>query len=129
MSGDSLKNKAKRTVWISNVDFSVNKDGLFGSFSTFGNILDIQLPEPQEKFSKNPHRGFGFIEYDNAQDASNAIDNMDMNILAGKVIKCNYAKPLKAAQMVGQGNRAIWSTEEWIQEYGKDSINKEDEQR
>ena len=94
-----------------------------------GNILDVQLPEPQEKFSKNPHRGFGFIEYDNAQDASNAIDNMDMNILAGKVIKCNYAKPLKAAQMVGQGNRAIWSTEEWIQEYGKDSINKEEEQR
>ena len=52
MTSESLKSKSKRTVWVSNIDLNLNKDGLFGQFSTSGNILDIQLPKPALKYSR-----------------------------------------------------------------------------
>lgn len=116
----SIKSKSERTVWVNNVAYNLNKDDLFNSFNLFGNILDIQLPPPQEKFSKLPHRGYGFIEFDDKVSASIAIDNMDLNVLSNQVIKCNYAKPLKAAQLTGENNKPIWSTEEWLHEFGTD---------
>lgn len=116
----SIKDKSQRTVWVNNISQSLNKDDLHASFHSFGNILDIQLPAPQEKFSKLPHRGYGFIEFDDKIAAATAIDNMDLNILSNNVIKCNYAKPLKAAHLTGESNKPIWSTQEWLHEYGKE---------
>ncbi|CAH1771454.1 5182_t:CDS:1, partial [Entrophospora sp. SA101] len=43
----------------------------------------------------NQHRGFGFIEFEEAEDAQAAIDNMNLSELYGKVIKVNLARPMK----------------------------------
>ena len=51
------------------------------------------------------HRGFGFVTFSSAGDAQDAIDNMDMNELQGKVLKVNIARPMKAQPQL-QGNRA-----------------------
>jgi RNA recognition motif-containing protein len=50
------------------------------------------------------HRGFGFVTYTSAGDAQDAIDNMDMNELRGRVLRVNLARPQKAPA-VGMGNR------------------------
>ena len=42
------------------------------------------------------HRGFGFVTFSSAGDAQDAIDNMDMNELQGKILKVNIARPMKA---------------------------------
>ena len=58
--------------------------------------------------SKDPHRGFGYVEFSLAEDAREAIDNMDQSELYGRVIKCNQAKPQKDASE-GLGSRtAVW---------------------
>ena len=58
--------------------------------------------------SKDPHRGFGYVEFSLAEDAREAIDNMDQSELYGRVIKCNQAKPQKDANE-GLGSRtAVW---------------------
>ena len=58
--------------------------------------------------SKDPHRGFGYVEFSLAEDAREAIDNMDQSELYGRVIKCNEAKPQKNANE-GLGSRtAVW---------------------
>ena len=58
--------------------------------------------------SKDPHRGFGYVEFSLAEDAREAIDNMDQAELFGRVIKCNQAKPQKNANE-GLGSRtAVW---------------------
>ena len=51
------------------------------------------------------HRGFGFVTYTSAGDAQDAIDNMDLNELRGRVLRVNLARPQKAPA-VGMGNRA-----------------------
>ena len=52
------------------------------------------------------HRGFAFVTYASPADAQDAIDNMDLNELRGRVIKVNIARPIKAAIQPGAGNRA-----------------------
>ena len=64
------------------------------------------------------HRGFGFVTFSSAGDAQDAIDNMDMNELRGRVLKVNIARPTKAQPQL-QGNRAIWESEEWLKEHAK----------
>ena len=51
------------------------------------------------------HRGFGFVTYASPADAQDAIDNMDLNELNGRVLKVSLARPLKAP-LQGLGNRA-----------------------
>lgn len=51
------------------------------------------------------HRGFAFVTYSSSADAQDAIDNMDLNELRGRVIKVNLARPMKGPVQLG-GNRA-----------------------
>lgn len=55
--------------------------------------------------SEAKHRGFAFVTYGSAADAQDAIDNMDMNEMSGKVLKVNLARPMKGQLQAG-GNRA-----------------------
>lgn len=63
------------------------------------------------------HRGFAFVTFSSSADAQDAIDNMDMNELKGRVLKVNLARPMKAA-LNPQGNRAsayacLWD-QSWV---------------
>jgi peptidyl-prolyl isomerase E (cyclophilin E) len=51
------------------------------------------------------HRGFAFVTYGSSADAQDAIDNMDLNEMKGRVIKVNLARPMKGPVQPG-GNRA-----------------------
>ena len=51
------------------------------------------------------HRGFAFVTFGSPEDAQDAIDNMDLNELQGKVLKVNLARHTKAP-IQGLGNRA-----------------------
>jgi peptidyl-prolyl isomerase E (cyclophilin E) len=51
------------------------------------------------------HRGFAFVTFASSADAQDAIDNMDLNEMGGKVLKVNLARPMKGQLQVG-GNRA-----------------------
>ncbi|KAG6874176.1 hypothetical protein C0995_003722 [Termitomyces sp. Mi166 len=71
--------KSKKTVFIGGVADDVDEGILYESFSTFVSHLTILL--------EAKHRGFAFITYSSSADAQDAIDNMDMNELRGKVLK------------------------------------------
>lgn len=63
---------------------------------------------PTRKSSQDPHRGFGYIEFALAEDALEAIDNMDQSELYGRVIKVNQAKPQKQVGEKLGSKTAIW---------------------
>lgn len=44
------------------------------AFIPFGEIVNIEIPPDYDNPEK--HRGFSFIEYESAEDAAAAIDNM-----------------------------------------------------
>jgi RNA recognition motif-containing protein len=60
------------------------------------------------KSSQDTHRGFGYVEFALAEDAHEAIDNMDQAELYGRVIKVNQAKPQKQAGEKLGSKTAVW---------------------
>ncbi|KII88467.1 hypothetical protein PLICRDRAFT_110365 [Plicaturopsis crispa FD-325 SS-3] len=113
--------KAKKTVFVGGISEEVDESIIYESFSTFGDIIEVQLPSAATNTTQQAegkHRGFAFVTYSSSGDAQDAIDNMDLNELRGRVIKVNLARPMKGPSQVG-GNRAIWESEEWLQQNAK----------
>ncbi|KAG9008557.1 hypothetical protein FRB94_009423 [Tulasnella sp. JGI-2019a] len=128
---------SKSTVYVGGLADDVDENILIEVFSTFGDIMEVQLPTSENRtFSHGPpervkpeptnngrHRGFAFITFGTALDAQDAIDNMDLNELRGKVLKVNTARPMKGPA-AGQGNRAIWESEDWLKAHGTQAAGK-----
>lgn len=116
--------KSKRTVYVGGLNEEIDETFLYETFATFGDIIEVVLPGPANANQRQPqtqakHRGFAFVTYGSTSDAQDAIDNMDLNELKGRVIKVNLAKPMKGLLSAPGQNRAIWESEEWLQQHAK----------
>ncbi|KAF7192548.1 Peptidyl-prolyl cis-trans isomerase E [Pseudocercospora fuligena] len=112
--------RQKKTVFVGGLDNQVSEQTLHDAFVPFGEIVDVSLPKPELASNKDPHRGFGYVEFSLAEDAREAIDNMDQSELYGRVIKVNQAKPQKNADE-GLGSRtAVWEQEGYAAKYNVD---------
>ncbi|OCK83212.1 putative peptidyl prolyl cis-trans isomerase cyclophilin [Lepidopterella palustris CBS 459.81] len=115
--------RLKATVFVGGLDNAVTTHTLHAAFVPFGEIVDVNLPKPELPSSTDPHRGFGYVEFENATDAKEAIDNMDQSELYGRVIKVAPAKPQKE-QNEGLGSKtAVWEQEGWL---AKHAVSEED---
>lgn len=57
------------------------------------------------------HRGFAFVEYETAEDAQAAMDNMNLSELLGKLIKVNLARQGKYNELqtqAGTPSNSVW---------------------
>jgi peptidyl-prolyl isomerase E (cyclophilin E) len=62
------------------------------------------------------HRGFGFVEYEDADDASEAIFNMDGADLMGRTVRVSMAQMNQLNKLSTTTHQAIWSSDEWFQQ-------------
>lgn len=100
--------RLKSTIYVGGLDNAVNDRILADAFLPFGEIAEISIPKPELPSSPDPHRGFGYVEFELPGDAKEAIDNMDQSELFGRVIKVAAAKPQKESNE-GLGSRtAVW---------------------
>ncbi|KAF2005290.1 peptidyl-prolyl cis-trans isomerase E [Amniculicola lignicola CBS 123094] len=121
MNNDASRLKA--TIFVGGLDNAVNEQTLRHAFLPFGEVVEVTLPKPELQSSNEPHRGFGYVEFEEANDAKEAIDNMHLSELYGKVIKVAPAKAQKDANE-GLGSKvAIWEQEGWI---AKHAVSEED---
>lgn len=100
--------RLKSTVYVGGLDQAVTIHTLAEAFIPFGEIADITLPKPDIPSSGELHRGFGYVEFELAQDAKEAIDNMDGSELYGRTIKVAAAKPQKDSNEGLGSKTAIW---------------------
>lgn len=98
----------KATIYVGGLDNAVDKRVLTDAFLPFGEVVDITLPKPEQPSSTDPHRGFGYIEFELAGDAKEAIENMDQSELFGRVIKVAAAKPQKESNEGLGSKTAVW---------------------
>ena len=63
----------KTTLYVGGLDECVTKEILQAAFVPFGEVMDVNIPLDH---ATGQHRGFGFIQFDSAEDAEAAIDNM-----------------------------------------------------
>lgn len=80
------------------------------AFLPFGEIADVSLPKNENPNSNTtePHRGFAYVEFEDADDAKEAMDNMDQSELFGRVIKVTAAKAPKSADEGLGSKKALW---------------------
>ncbi|KAI4221918.1 MAG: hypothetical protein L6R36_006539 [Xanthoria steineri] len=114
--GDAAR--LKSTVYVGGLENAVTEKLLADAFLPFGEIVDVTLPKPDLPSSKDPHRGFGYIEFELEGDAKEAIDNMDQSEFFGRVIRVAAAKPQKDSNEGLGSKTAVWETEGWIAKHG-----------
>lgn len=106
----SKEARLKSTIYIGGLDLAVTPQIIHSAFIPFGDIVDVSLPKPDLPSNKDPHRGFGYVEFESPADAKEAIDNMDQSELFGRVIRVAQAKPSqKDLGFEGLGSKvAVW---------------------
>jgi RNA recognition motif-containing protein len=98
----------KATVYVGGLGPQVTQGTLHDAFLPFGEIADVTLPKNENLNSQEPHRGFAYVEFEDPEDAKEAIDNMEHAELFGRVLKVSAAKAPKSADE-GLGSRtAVW---------------------
>ncbi|CAI2351982.1 unnamed protein product [Caenorhabditis sp. 36 PRJEB53466] len=103
----------KRTLYVGGFNEEVTEKVLMAAFIPFGDVVAISIPMDYET---GKHRGFGFVEFDLAEDAAMAIDNMNESELFGKTIRVNFARPPKATE---RSQKPVWADDEWLKKYGR----------
>lgn len=100
----------KATVYVGGLAPIVTVSTLHDAFLPFGDIADVSLPKNENPNSNatEPHRGFAYVEFEDADDAKEAIDNMDQSEFFGRVIKVTAAKAPKSADEGLGSKTAIW---------------------
>ena len=83
----------------------------------------MSLPKPELPSSTDLHRGFGYVEFELAVDAKEAIDNMDQSELFGRVIRVAQAKPQKDSSEGLGSKTAVWEQEGYL---AKHAVREED---
>ncbi|PSN53568.1 Peptidyl-prolyl cis-trans isomerase E [Blattella germanica] len=116
-----MSTNPKRTVYVGGLAEEVDEKVLHAAFIPFGDIMDIQIPLDYET---EKHRGFAFVEFESAEDAAAAIDNMNDSELFGRTIRVNLAKPQKIKE---GSSKAVWSDDAWLQEHAGKTLNKDGE--
>ena len=78
-------------IYVGNISYETSEEDLKTAFSEYGEVAKVDiLPD---KMGNNPHRGFGFVEMPNAEEAKAAIDGLNGKEIGGRALKVNEAKP------------------------------------
>jgi len=101
---------SKRMLYVGGLAEEVTIDIVRAAFLPFGKLRDINIPLDYES---ETHRGFAFVDFESAEDAAAAMDNMHESELYGRTLRCNIAKPNRVKE--GSG-RAVWHDENWLRE-------------
>ena len=105
----------RKILYVGGLAEEVEEAVLHAAFLPFGPLETVQIPLDQ-KTQKN--RGFGFVQFEDREDAAAALDNMDNAELFGRVLTVNIAKPMKIK--LGS-HKAVWSeADEWYKNKLKD---------
>ncbi len=78
------------TLFIAKLSYETTNQSLEAKFSEYGNILSANVAIDRET---KRSRGFGFVEFENDQDAQKAIAELDGTDFEGRQIAVTVARP------------------------------------
>ena len=78
-------------VYVGNLPFSIDDEGLRKVFESYGEIEEVSVIK--DKFSGRS-KGFGFVTFKNDEDAKKAIEALNDKEVEGRNLKVNEAKPM-----------------------------------
>ncbi len=78
-----------KKLFVGGVSWGTTDDGLREAFERFGEVAEAKIITDRET---GRSRGFGFVTFNNAEDADNAIQEMDGTELDGRAVRVNEAR-------------------------------------
>jgi len=82
----------KNKLYVGNLPYSVDQDGLRKMFEESGEVTDAVVIS--DKFSGRS-KGFGFVTFADEKAAEKAIKDMDGKEVEGRALKVNVARPMR----------------------------------
>ncbi len=77
-------------IYVGNLSYRASEEDLREAFSRYGAVTSVQIITDRET---GRSRGFAFVEMPNADEAKQAIDQLDSADIAGRAVRVNEAKP------------------------------------
>ncbi|KAH0611910.1 uncharacterized protein H6S33_009962 [Morchella sextelata] len=87
----ALRKTGQGNVFIKNLDTAIDNKALHDTFAAFGNILSCKVA--QDEFGNS--RGYGFVHYETAEAANNAIKHVNGMLLNEKKVFVGHHIPKK----------------------------------
>lgn len=87
----ALRKTGQGNVFIKNLDPAIDNKALHDTFAAFGNILSCKVAQDETGSSK----GYGFVHYETAQAASDAIKHVNGMLLNEKKVYVGHHIPKK----------------------------------
>ena len=78
-----------RKLYVGNLAYAATIEELKEAFAKFGAIREVKIVNGPDGRSK----GFGFIEFENADDAIDAINGMNEQEFKGRKLVVDHARP------------------------------------
>ena len=79
-----------KKLFIGNLPFAINQDQLKEIFAVYGSVVSVNIVS--DKFSGRS-KGFGFVEFENDEDAAKAIEGLNNSEQMGRNIAVKEAIP------------------------------------
>eukprot|EP00527_Entomoneis_sp_CCMP2396_P001110 CAMPEP_0198148974 /NCGR_PEP_ID=MMETSP1443-20131203/44413_1 /TAXON_ID=186043 /ORGANISM="Entomoneis sp., Strain CCMP2396" /LENGTH=163 /DNA_ID=CAMNT_0043813857 /DNA_START=67 /DNA_END=558 /DNA_ORIENTATION=- len=124
---------SKKVIYVGALSDNVKENLIRAAFLPFGPLTNVYMPMD---YVKGTHRGFAFVEMDQAEDAEEAIFNMDGAELMGRVIRVSLAQANQMSKLnstsSSSSSGAVWTSDEWFQQQNnsnqeQDNNNNNDE--
>jgi len=81
-------------LYIKNLDYTIDTKALYMHFKPFGEIVSCRVMENQDGTSK----GFGFVAFENGDDAKRALQTVNNTMVRGKVVTVSFAQSREERQ-------------------------------
>uniref|UniRef100_A0A3P8ZUY9 RRM domain-containing protein n=1 Tax=Esox lucius TaxID=8010 RepID=A0A3P8ZUY9_ESOLU len=75
-------------LFVGGLSFDTTEESLAEAFAKYGNIAKVDVIRDKET---GRSRGFGFVKYDNAEDAKDALEGMNGKSVDGRTIRVDEA--------------------------------------
>lgn len=72
---------SRSTLYVGNVDYSVQLQNLQSLFEPYGNIASVEIK-----------RGYAFVKFENEEDAQKAMDSLNNSLFFDRNLQINYSK-------------------------------------
>ena len=80
-------------IFVGNLSYQTTQDDLHAAFAAYGGVERVSIVTDRET---GQPRGFGFVEMTEAQEAQNAISQLNGADLHGRAMNVNEARPKPA---------------------------------
>jgi cold-inducible RNA-binding protein len=78
-----------KKLFVGGLSWNTSEDGLKTAFTRFGSISEVKIITDRET---GRSRGFGFVTFEQGDEAMNAVGEMDGTELDGRTIKVSEAQ-------------------------------------